>query len=126
MSSPDTILSPPELAEAVRQAREARAKFRVGVTFTTEQENWSAVADWHAESSESLHRKFAGTAAIMSLGPGRILVFSRELNRERLGHNIRSALGFADLPTRIGLSAMPEHGDTADALLTAAFANAVK
>lgn len=126
MDSNEPGIAPAELAAAVDQARAASLKIRVGVVFTTEQQDWSAVRDWHADSSQSLHRKFADTAAVLSMGPGRLVVYSTELNRERLGHNIRSALGFADLPTRIGLSALSEHGTTADELLVAAFANATK
>jgi hypothetical protein len=126
MTSNTPVIAPPALAAAVEQARQDNIKIRVGVVFTTEQQDWSAVRDWHLESSECLHRKFINDATIVPMGPGRFLVFSTDLTRERLGHNIRSALGFADLPTRVGLSAPPEHGHSADDLLTAAFTHAIK
>lgn len=120
------VIAPPELEAAAAQARDAGIKLRVGVVYTTEIQDWPAVLNWHRESGESLRRKFVDSATIIPLGPGRILVFTSDLTRSQLGHNIRSALGFADLPTRIGLSALPEHGESADALLIAAFGNAIK
>jgi hypothetical protein len=126
MAENTPVIAPAELAAAAAQALAAGIKLRVGVVYTTEIQDWPAVQDWHRESDESLRRKFVNSAVIMPLGPGRILLFSAELTRDQLGHNIRSALGFADLPTRIGLAALPENGDSADALLISAFGNAIK
>jgi hypothetical protein len=72
--------------------RQDDIKIRVGVVYTTEQEDWSAVRDWHIESSECPHRKFIDSATIIPMGLGRFVVFSTDFTRERLGHNIRSAL----------------------------------
>lgn len=118
--------APPALREAFDRARAAGNPLVVGVVHTPEVQHWEAVNEWHTDSEELLQKKFAGKAGLLHLGPGRMVLFSTSLEVREMDHNMRSALGFADLPTRLGTAAMDADCPSAHALLLQAFSNSRK
>lgn len=118
--------APPALKEAFEQARAAGTPLIVGVVHTPEAEYWETVDEWHTECEELLQKKFAGTAELLTLCPGRMALFTTSLEERQMDHNMRSALGFADLPTRLGTAVLSADCPSADALLLQAFVSSKK
>jgi hypothetical protein len=118
--------APTALREAFERARANGTPLIVGVVHTPESEYWETVDEWHTDSAELLRKKFSGTAELLTLCPGRMALFSTALELREMDHNMRSALGFADLPTRLGTAAMDADCPSADALLLQAFISSKK
>ena len=119
MENSEDFFTPEELKSAVARARGSGAALSLAVVFTPEHEDWGEVLAWHEQTVKQIHKKLGDTGQVVNLCIGRMAVMSDQLEPRQLEHNIRSALGFADLPTRIGSYALEDAADARDLLLRA-------